>query len=242
MNQVIDFIVNDAAFKLQKGMTRKPADKCDLFIDTSLFKLKMLSFIFWIDNDGIEAYAYDYRPDDDTLNYFINLSNEDRSAIEQRILNKIKGIEVSSAPDLSTMGVQMVSEVRMPELLRKFASKLLDISREKNRALTTEPPDGWRWLEVGEVIRKGDKPANGLGLSLCWIGTPCCGEQFIFRRNKFEVGEKVVEFINNRIGVVKDIEATGKGKAFLYHVEMQDTKGMILFSPHQLAPYIEEQS
>lgn len=93
--QVIDFIVNDAAFKLKKGMTRKPADKCDLFIDTSLFKLKMLSFIFWIDNDGIEAHVYDYKPDDNTLNYFINLSKEDRSVIEKRILNKIKGIEVS---------------------------------------------------------------------------------------------------------------------------------------------------
>lgn len=90
--QVIDFIVNDAAFKLQKGMTKNPTHKCNLFIDTGLFEFNMLSFIFWIDNNGIEAYVYDYKPDDDTLNYFINLSSEDRSAIEQRILNKIKGI------------------------------------------------------------------------------------------------------------------------------------------------------
>lgn len=109
-----------------------------------------------------------------------------------------------------------------------------------------QPPDGWRWLEVGEILLKGDTTNTIYEIPEDWIGIKCAVKHNLLRRNKFEVGEKVVEFINNRIGVVKDIEAIGKGiasgKAFLYHVEMQDTKGMILFSPHQLAPYIEEQS
>ena len=58
------------------------------------------------------------------------------------------------------------------------------------------------------------------------------------RRNRFEVGEKVVELTNNRTGVVKRTEEFRY--KVLYEVEMQDTKGVIVFSPNQLAPYIEE--
>lgn len=105
-----------------------------------------------------------------------------------------------------------------------------------------ELPDGWRWLEVGEVIRKGDmRFKDGLVYALepIMIGM-CCQEHWmpIVRKNRFEVGEKVVELTNNRTGVVKRIKEFG-GR-FLYKVEMQDTKGLVIFAPHQIAPYIED--
>jgi len=58
-----------------------------------------------------------------------------------------------------------------------------------------EPPDGWRWLEVGEVIRKGDQ---GFENSLFHAIDSLIGMELqahwrpIIRRNRFEVGEKVV--------------------------------------------------
>lgn len=112
MTKVIDFIVNDAAFKLSKGMVITPEDNFDVFIDTTVLKFRILSFIIFKTRNITEDYAYDYKPGDDTISYFIKLSLTDYkeiSAIEQRIINKIKGIEVSSAPDLSTMGVERVS-------------------------------------------------------------------------------------------------------------------------------------
>lgn len=104
-------------------------------------------------------------------------------------------------------------------------------------------PDGWRWLSVGEKILDGDKFFRDGDWLDCRFSV---GDKIkkdampSIRRNRFNVGEKVVECVNNRIGVVKDIEVIGSGKSFLCHVEMQDTKGVIVFSPNQIAPYIEE--
>lgn len=90
--QVIDFIVNDVAFKVNQEMALNSTDDLDLFMDKSHFKLKILSFIIFKTANPAETCICDYRPDDETLNYFINLSNEDRSAIEQRVLDKIREI------------------------------------------------------------------------------------------------------------------------------------------------------
>jgi hypothetical protein len=103
------------------------------------------------------------------------------------------------------------------------------------QSLTLQPPDGWRWLERGELIRNGDKPVNGVAIPLFWIGTPCCNNQFILRRNKFEVGEKVVhgDCKSLSISVVGNILSDGwvdlvrDGVSTAYHVK-------------DLAPYIEE--
>lgn len=95
MDEIVNFIVSDVAFKLSQGMVIKPEDNIDLFIDTSQFKFKILCFIIYKDANEIQAYAYDYKPDDDTINYFIKLSLTNRkeiSAIEQKILDKIKEI------------------------------------------------------------------------------------------------------------------------------------------------------
>ena len=98
--------------------------------------------------------------------------------------------------------------------------------------LNTEPPDGWRWLERGEPIRKGDKPKNGDAVPLYWIGTPCCGKEFILRRNRFEVGEKVVHVPSKDILEVVAVAA---------YVSVVDVRGSLShYPPELLAPYIEE--
>lgn len=111
------------------------------------------------------------------------------------------------------------------------------------QSLKTEAPDGWRWLEVGEVIRKGDQGFEkglfhaiepiklGMTLQAHWMPT--------IRRNRFEVGEKVVENIKQRIGVVKEKIGCVESP-FEYRVEMLDTKGDRYFFQHHLAPYIED--
>ncbi len=107
----------------------------------------------------------------------------------------------------------------------------------------TQPPDGWRFLEVGEVIRKGDQGFEkslfhaiepmkiGMTLQSHWMP--------IVRRNRFEVGEKVVENIKQRICVVKE-KIGGDENPREYKVEMLDTKRDRYFFPYQLAPYIED--
>ncbi len=103
--------------------------------------------------------------------------------------------------------------------------------------LTPEPPDGWRWLEVGEVIRKGDIPFEngqmyglepikiGMTLQLHWKPT--------IRRNRFEVGEKVVRVLNGVVYKVIRILSMG------YQLESEFCAEVILHAK-DLAPYIEE--
>jgi len=92
MNQVVDFIVNDVAFKVNQEMALNSTDDLDLFMDKSHFKLKILSFIIFKTENPAETCICDYKPDDNTLNYFINLSHAERTVIEQRVLDKIRAI------------------------------------------------------------------------------------------------------------------------------------------------------
>lgn len=103
--------------------------------------------------------------------------------------------------------------------------------------LTPEPPDGWRWLEVGEVIRKGDKYRDLK--SQTWIG--CVGavgdslQDFhkpTIRRNRFEVGEKVAVKDNTEIWEVDSI-VNG-----VY--QLKNNQCFFASFPEHLAPYIEE--
>ena len=99
-----------------------------------------------------------------------------------------------------------------------------------------KPPDGWRFLEVGEVIRKGDMPCKDgliyatepimLGMTLQAHWKP------MIRRNKFEVGEKVVAKDNHEIWEVDS----------LVNGVYQLRNGSVFFAsfPEHLAPYIEE--
>lgn len=104
----------------------------------------------------------------------------------------------------------------------------------------TEPPNGWRFLEVGEVIRKGDKYRDLK--SQTWIEVVgAVGDSLqdfhkpTIRRNRFEVGEKVVhgDCKSLSISVVENILGDGwvdlvrDGVSTAYHVK-------------DLAPYIED--
>lgn len=103
------------------------------------------------------------------------------------------------------------------------------------QSLTTEPPDGWRWLRMGEPIRKGDKPKNGDAVPSFWIGTPCCNNQFILRRNKFEVGEKVVHGNCKSLSISVVGNILGDGWVDLVRDEVSTA-----YHVKDLAPYIEE--
>ena len=46
-----------------------------------------------------------------------------------------------------------------------------------------KPPDGWRWLEVGEVIRKGDTDRSMEPIPKDWIGSVCRHKNNVLRRN-----------------------------------------------------------
>ena len=104
-----------------------------------------------------------------------------------------------------------------------------------------ELPDGWRELDIGEKIRDGDKFFRGDKWLDCRfsIGDKLKKDSMLtIRRNRFEVGEKVVELTNDRTGIVKSV--TEFGGPVLYVVEMQDTKNCIMLHARHFAPYIED--
>lgn len=100
-------------------------------------------------------------------------------------------------------------------------------------------PDGWRWLEVGEVIRKGDSYWYGAR----WYDFDCSiGEQLVtdmwpsIRRNRFEVGEKVVH-VDDKEPIPYEIDEYIYSKD-AYTVKYKD--GHYMYHWSKLAPYIEE--
>jgi hypothetical protein len=96
-------------------------------------------------------------------------------------------------------------------------------------------PDGWRWLEVGEVFRKGDTTNTIEPISEHWVGTQCVVKHVALRRNRFEVGEKVVH-VNDHPSIVYIVNGTRGDGAVT--VSCENIKYAI--SPDKLAPYIEE--
>ena len=98
---------------------------------------------------------------------------------------------------------------------RRSSDKILEVAVEVTGEVKNPIgcPDGWRWLERGELIRNGDKPVKGDAIPLLWIGTPCCGEEFILRRNRFEVGEKVVDC---RTGLVRTVQGTDRQYSIVF--------------------------
>lgn len=94
-------------------------------------------------------------------------------------------------------------------------------------------PDGWRWLEVGETLRRGDTTNTIDEIPGNWIGTKCSVKHVALRRNRFEVGEKVVRVSNDVIYKVIRILSMG------YQLESEFCAEVILYGK-DLAPYIEE--
>jgi hypothetical protein len=103
------------------------------------------------------------------------------------------------------------------------------------KSLTPEPPDGWRWLERGEVIRKGDRCFSGDQ----WKDRKWAIEEMYsiihqktIRRNRFEVGEKVIVKDNTEIWEVDSI-VNG-----VY--QLKNNQCRFASFPEHLAPYIED--
>lgn len=99
---------------------------------------------------------------------------------------------------------------------------------------TTEPPDGWRWIEVGETLRRGDTTNTIDEIPETCIDTKCVVKHFALRRNRFEVGEKVVHINGIHACVVVECDheknrytITYNGSEYAYESEW-------------LAPYIED--
>ena len=103
------------------------------------------------------------------------------------------------------------------------------------QSLTPDTPDGWRWLEVGEVIRKGDRFFNGdQWKDRDWAIGETYGpvHQKTIRCNRFEAGEKVIEV---RTGRVYEIES------YSQNYDQYSLAGFpgSCVNPEHLAPYIE---
>ena len=129
-------------------------------------------------------------------------------------------------------------------LVESYDKSLADIKQGTLKAQQSDLgqpqlPDGWRWLEVGEVICKGDAYWHG---GKWWDYDNSIGAKFrdtvwpSIRRNRFEVGEKVVRVREPR-GIVFQVKFTLAGN--FYGLE---TEGGLLdrLSGNCLAPYIEE--
>ena len=98
-----------------------------------------------------------------------------------------------------------------------------------------QPPDGWRWLERGEVIRKGDRCFSGdQWKDRKWAieETYSIIHQKTIRRNRFEVGEKVIVKDNTEIWEVDSI-VNG-----VY--QLKNNQCRFASFPEHLAPYIED--
>ena len=110
------------------------------------------------------------------------------------------------------------------------------------QSLTTEPPDGWRWLEVGEVICKGDlRFKDGLLYTLepIMIGRVCQEHWMpIVRKNRFEVGEKVVYIPDQSVWTYVSEINDGPNHPKSAHVASGSTSLRACVT--RLAPYIEE--
>jgi len=101
-----------------------------------------------------------------------------------------------------------------------------------------ELPDGWRWLEIGEVIRKGDeffKDDNWWDYDLSIGERIWDGGWPSIRRNRFKVGEKVVGGVPG--GIVFQVMFTLENNFY----DLKTEGGFLDRLPgNDLAPYIED--
>lgn len=132
--------------------------------------------------------------------------------------------------------IELVDEIEAEQLATG------EVTGEGTEEVTGEvkPPDGWRWLEFGEKFFFGDttvdrdgKPYLKSKISKQYCERHTCQIRKTFiRRNRFEVGEKVIDC---RVGVVFTVQYFNKE----YSVVFVDGVSKGIESKH-LAPYIEE--
>lgn len=137
-----------------------------------------------------------------------------------KLIEKQKADEQQKAADIQSLKDYPFGKLREPVV---------------KQSLTTELPDGWRWLEIGEVIRKGDRYFDGdKWKDRDWAvkETYSLMHQKTIRRNRFEVGEKVVHVPS------KDIMQVVAVSAYVSVVDIRNSVSH--YPPEVLAPYIED--
>lgn len=150
-----------------------------------------------------------------------------------RLVNLLDEREKQKAADLQSLKdhpfgkPKSVSKAEAPEATGEVTEGV---------AVEVKPPDGWRFLERGEVIRKGDilfENGQKQALGPMMIGQTCQKHwRPVIRRNRFEVGEKVIDCRGN----------------VAFRVQHFDQEHLIVFvdgvsngiESRYLAPYIEE--
>ena len=228
----------------QAELTEEPqADHiadADKMVEMPVIK-KFLTTAPYIDreriSDTVESYARIVRSDNDfAWTIFCNLAMMANDA----------GAPIAEANERSAdlMKNWFGVEIRECELWQK-AKPQADHSADANtivelpdvkQSLTTEPPDGWRWLEVGEALRHGDTTNTIVNeMPESWVGSKCVNEYFALRRNRFEVGEKVVLRDSDVVWEAKKIV---EGR--LYESKTLPAKHSTFAIGNKLAPYIEE--
>lgn len=162
--------------------------------------------------------------------------------IKQAIREVLLSEEFLSAFAKAFVNAPMPSTIQPAVLSTQVDRSLVDITQDAVKAQQSDLeqpqlPYGWRWLEVGEVIRKGDSYWYGAR----WYDFDCSiGEQLAtdmwpsIRRNRFAVGEKVVRDFSKCVYEITAILDTG-----CYEIQTPSGCYIRLYAK-DLAPYIEE--
>ena len=97
-----------------------------------------------------------------------------------------------------------------------------------------KPPDGWRWLEVGETLQRGDTTNTIEEIQEDWIGIKCAVKHNLLRRNRFEVGEKVKHINGIHACAVVECDHEKDQYVIVYNGRKY------VYESKCLVPYIEE--
>jgi hypothetical protein len=95
MNELINFIINDASAKIKKQLQDKGVDSFSdalVFEDGQSIKIRGISFYGFVERDKLIAFCVDYvNQNSSILDHFIANKNELYKEIAQKIQEKVKG-------------------------------------------------------------------------------------------------------------------------------------------------------
>ena len=152
------------------------------------------------------------------------------SLVEQRQLGDLRWSIVEQ-------GYIPISEAEVLSANRDNWAACRKIEATVEATVEAKPPDGWRFLENGEILRRGDKRYKDFvfwDVEAQYIGVNA-SEAFdtkFIRRNRFKVGEKVVRKDRDEIWEV----------SLIVNGAYQLKSGSVFTGsfPEHLAPYIED--
>lgn len=146
----------------------------------------------------------------------------------EKLLDTDEGLFACGLDGQQWLSVNYSSGEQLPSV---YYRRKIDVETLKQ---SPQLPDGWRWLEVGGVFRKGDTTNTIEPISEHWVGTQCVVKHVALRRNRFEVGEKVVRVFRECVYEITAILDMG-----CYEMQTPSDYKIRLYAI-DLAPYIEE--